>query len=71
MLNLIQRKGMYRSQTLDFWVLGVEVLLKFRQLIQIPLLLAETVAQIPNLHGWGAKTATPNWSRTRPMRLHI
>lgn len=55
----------YLTNVLDLWVLSVEVLLKFGQLVQFPLLLVETVPWIAKLHGRRA-TATTSCPKSRP-----
>lgn len=45
-------------QALDIRVFGVEVLLEFWQLIQVPPLLAETLTWIPKLHWRGTAPST-------------
>lgn len=55
------------SHALDLRVFCVEVLLKFRQLIQVPPLFAETLTWIPKLHWWGP-TATTHGPKPWPER---
>lgn len=55
------------SHALDLGVFCVEVLIKFRQLIQVPPLFAETFTWIPKLHWWGP-TATTHGPKPWPER---
>lgn len=53
------------TRVLDVKMLCVEVLLKFRQLVEVPLLFAETLTRIPKLHWWGS-AATAHGAKPWP-----
>lgn len=42
------------TRVLDVRMLGVEILLKLWQLVEVPLLFAEAVTWIAKLHWWGS-----------------
>ena len=52
------RYRIYLTNALDLRVFSIEILLKFWQLVHVPLLLAETLSWIPKLHGWGSTSTT-------------
>lgn len=58
----------YLTHALDLRVFCVEVLLKFRQLVQVPPLFAETLTWIPKLHWWGPTATTHGPPKPWPER---